>query len=163
MPRGHRCNLSGVRREASIAGRKRAIEERNGLADVRKIFQELLASKAIVLVDSVMVRGNSVGYKSSVGVEEGESAIGECIVGEPDLVGLEEGMLDWCRERRLVPTWSMNNMLLDRSQLKSLGTVMIDSRLPSTASQGPVSENMPIIEELPIKHRTDQITKLNYP
>lgn len=44
----------------------------------------------------------------------------------------------------------MNSMLLDRSQLKSLGVVVMDSRLASTASQGPVSENIPIMEELPI-------------
>lgn len=44
----------------------------------------------------------------------------------------------------------MNSILLDRSQLKSLGMVVIDSWVACTASQGPVSENIPIMEELPV-------------
>lgn len=80
MPRGHRCDLSGVRREAFITGRERAVEECNGPADVRKVAQELVAGEAVFLVDNIVVRGNSVRYELSVGVEKWKGAVGECVV-----------------------------------------------------------------------------------
>lgn len=93
MPCGPRCDLRGVRRETLIARGKRPIQERNGLVDVREVFYELVACEAVVLVDREVVRGDSVGQEHPIGVEQGEGAIGGCVVGESDLVRLR-GLLD---------------------------------------------------------------------